>query len=106
VVTHSRSALGLALDAEIHGGGAEIAPAVVERVKALVCTRFELAPDTLALDQPLDAVGIDSLAAIELLFDLEQAFGVTLSEERSPIRTVADIARLVQQELAARTRGT
>lgn len=46
-------------------------------------------------EQVLADLGIDSLATIEFMFKLEDEFSISLSEERTPLRTVRDIATLV-----------
>lgn len=70
------------------------------RVQRLLRDRFELRDEQIAADQPLADLGIDSLASIEFLFDLEQEFGISFSDERSPVRTIGDIALMVERELA------
>jgi len=65
----------------------------------------DLSGTTLAHYRILDKIlasGIDSLTAIEFMFRLEDAFGVSLSDERAELRTVADIAAIVGEALSAR----
>jgi acyl carrier protein len=49
-----------------------------ERVKALMVREFQLDPAAIAPTVPLDALGVDSLAALEFLFALEDEFHVSL----------------------------
>lgn len=75
---------------------------ITARVQTLLRERFDLGAEQLVPDRPLEELGIDSLAAIELLFDLEQEFDITFSDERSPIRTICDVAVMVERELATK----
>ena len=65
--------------------------------------RLELSEEKLQPAQRLEEIGIDSLAMVEFMFDLEDAFGVRLTDERTPINTIQDIADLIDKALAAQT---
>ncbi|MSQ73292.1 MAG: acyl carrier protein [Betaproteobacteria bacterium] len=52
--------------------------------------------------RPLEELGVDSLATIELMFTLEDTFGVRMGDERVPIRTVQDIADIVDRLIRER----
>ena len=43
-------------------------------------------------DTPLNALGVDSLAQVELMFDLEEKFDIRFGDERPPLNVVQDIA--------------
>jgi acyl carrier protein len=68
----------------------------LERVQGLLQTHFSLAREQVRPDTPLVDLGIDSLAAIEFMFELENQFKVTLSDERTELVTVADIVAVVE----------
>ncbi len=63
--------------------------------------RLGLSDEQLRPEQSLEEIGIDSLAMVEFMFDLEDAFGVRLTDERTPINSIQDIANLIDQALAA-----
>ena len=74
----------------------------LDRIKQLAAKEFSI--DTVKLDPvaPLDALGIDSLRFIEFMFNVEEEFGVSVSdEELKGIKTLADLERLVGAALAA-----
>jgi len=49
-----------------------------ERLRAILIKDYQLAPESLTFDAPLEALGIDSLGVAELLFNIEDEFKVTL----------------------------
>jgi acyl carrier protein len=74
---------------------------VLGRVQELMRDRFGLAQEQVCADRELASLGIDSLAALDFVFDLEDAFGVSLSADNGQLRTVADVATLVETALLA-----
>jgi len=56
--------------------------------------------------RPLDELNVDSLTVLEVMFDIEDKFGIKMPEERVPIRTVRDIADLVDRLVAQRSGGS
>jgi acyl carrier protein len=46
-------------------------------------------------------LGIDSLAAIEFMFELENQFKVSLSDERTELVTVGDIVTVVEHAFSS-----
>jgi acyl carrier protein len=55
-------------------------------------------------DQRLSDHGIDSLATVELMFSLEKAFDVNLSDQAGTPQTVADLATFLQNALATQVK--
>ena len=78
----------------------------LERLQALLAREFDLAADTLLPAATLESLDIDSLRMIEILFGIEEAFGITVSAEQAEIRarvhTLGDLAAYVDELLAAR----
>lgn len=70
------------------------------QIQQMLQEHFSLSPEKVLPGQTLADLGIDSLAAIEFMFSLEDAFGVSLSEERGELRTVADIVAVVEKARA------
>ena len=63
-----------------------------ERVRRRLATQVKVAPETIDPDQRLDALGIDSLAALELVFDLEEDFTISIPNgQESAFATVRDV---------------
>jgi len=48
------------------------------RVKTLIVEEFQIEPERIAPDTQLAELGVDSLAALEFVFVLEDAFKVTM----------------------------
>lgn len=74
------------------------------RLLAVLTDSLPDAPDptTVTAETPLDSFGVDSLVLIDLIFDLEQEFGVRLTaEELMSLRTIGDLTRHLDQRLAA-----
>ena len=67
---------------------------VLSEVQAMLSTAFELPIERLQPEQSLDELGIDSLAAIEFIFEIEDRFSITVAE-RPQVATINDIAVLV-----------
>jgi acyl carrier protein len=68
----------------------------LQQVQELLQAHFSLAPEQVHPDTPLVDLGIDSLAAIEFMFQLENEFKVSLSDERTELVTVANIVSIVE----------
>lgn len=55
---------------------------IFEKVRDALATQFELDPETITMDTNLlDDLGADSLDVVELIMELEDEFGVTISDE-------------------------
>ena len=66
-------------------------------LKEGICERSELSPVAKLLD-----LGIDSLAMVELFFDLEDRLGFKLPEDQYEFTTIKDVAEFVERVKAAR----
>jgi len=63
--------------------------------------QFELNPDDLGPDAKLDSLGLDSLAVIEFMFNLEDELNIKLPDERVELRTIGDVASVVDNIIAS-----
>jgi acyl carrier protein len=51
-----------------------------------------------------EELGLDSLRTIDLVLDLEDAFGVSIeADELEVVRSVGDVVRLIESKVAARS---
>ena len=77
----------------------------LERLQALLARDFDLSSDALAPAATLESLDIDSLRMIEILFGIEESFGITVSAEqaeiRARVRTLGDLATYVDELVAA-----
>ena len=48
----------------------------LERLEKILEERYHVPPDRIALDAPIEALGLDSLGATELLFFIEDEFEI------------------------------
>jgi acyl carrier protein len=78
----------------------------LERLQALLAREFDLTMEALVPAATLESLDIDSLRMIEILFGIEEAFGITVSAEQAEIRarvnTLGDLAAYVDELLAQR----
>jgi acyl carrier protein len=78
----------------------------LERLQKLLAREFDLTAEALVPAATLESLDIDSLRMIEILFGIEEAFGITVSAEQAEIRarvsTLGDLAAYVDELLAAR----
>ncbi len=74
-------------------------------VQTLLQERFGVSPEQVGPDQLLEPLGIDSLGAVELMFELEERFGISLSEQRAQATTVGEVAAIVERALTAKARA-
>jgi acyl carrier protein len=73
-------------------------------VRELIAESAEVPLEKLEPDRPLQELDVDSLTVLEVMFDLEEKFKIKMPEERVPVRTVQDIADLVDRLVAEQSR--
>lgn len=78
--------------------------ATFDRLCAVLMKDYKLDAGQLTPDAPLDALGIDSLGVAELLFNIEDEFGISLGAEPVQLVTVGDVARFIDEQVAAQQR--
>jgi acyl carrier protein len=61
-------------------------------VAELLAKSLDLPLASIQPQTELEALGADSLTVIELIFDLEEAFGLQIGDERPKLVVVQDIA--------------
>ena len=67
----------------------------LERLRAILVRDYKLAPEALVPDAPLESLGIDSLGVAELLFNVEDEFGITLPPEPVQLPTIGDVVAYI-----------
>ena len=76
----------------------------IARLHALLAKDFELEPGALQPETRLEDLDIDSLRMIEILFSVEDAFGITVpageAELRDRVKTVGDLAAYIETLVA------
>lgn len=66
-----------------------------DRLCAILVRDYRLDLASLRSDANLEALGIDSLGVAELLFTVEDEFGVKLPTQAVPLATLGDVARYI-----------
>ena len=66
-----------------------------DRLRTMLIKDYPSTPESLAPDTPLEALGIDSLGLAELLFNVEDEFGITLPAQPVPLPTVGDVVAFI-----------
>jgi acyl carrier protein len=62
--------------------------------------QFDLKLEDLSPDAQLESLGLDSLSVIEFMFSLEDELKIKLPDERVEIKTVGDVANLLDKIIA------
>jgi len=71
-------------------------------LRDIIVRDFELAPEHLRRDSPLEEIELDSLAIAELVFALEDEFHVTAGNAIPPFKNLGDIADYIDRLIAER----
>jgi len=72
----------------------------LQRTRKFLARRYDLDEREIRSDATLDRLGIDSLAVLELVFELEDEFNVRLDPDGESIRTVGELVNAIDQRLA------
>ena len=74
----------------------------LDKIRKLIAVELDVEPDTLDPVRPLDELGIDSLTVMECLFKIEDEFKINVSNSSLAVRTLQDIADMVDSLVAAK----
>ena len=75
-----------------------------DRLCAILMKDYKLEAGQLTPEAPLETLGIDSLGVADLLFNVEDEFGISLPPEPVQLVTIGDVVRFID-ELVARPQG-
>ena len=73
----------------------------LKRIQKIVAKKFSRPEDRITPDATLESLGLDSLDAIEMLFEVEDEFKIRITQERNDdqihlnLNTVQDVLDLV-----------
>jgi acyl carrier protein len=76
-----------------------------DRLRAILIKDYKLTPDVLVPAALLEELGIDSLGTAELLFNIEDEFGVTLSPDPVQLTTLGDVVGFIDDLVAQQRAG-
>ena len=70
------------------------------RVVSVIATVKDIDPDLITLDKTFEELGIDSLDAVEIMFEIEEEFDVDISDEAArEVRAVGDVVGMLEARL-------
>jgi len=72
----------------------------LETIQRMMVEQFDLKPEVLTPEAQLENLGVDALSVIEFMFSIEYEFKIKLPDERVEIKTVQDIATIVDRIVA------
>ena len=64
--------------------------------------KYDVDRESISPEATLTELGLDSLTVVELLFDVEDEFGIEVPEERATFETLAEAVALVDELLEAK----
>jgi acyl carrier protein len=74
--------------------------AILDTLRAVMrrCTTQDIDWDAVTLETEIQSLGIDSLAVLDLIYEIQQEFDTEIEAERFVgVKTVADVAALLEQ---------
>jgi acyl carrier protein len=71
-----------------------------ERICTLLVKDHALRREQLSMDAALESLGIDSLATVELLWSVEEVFGIKLPPDPVDLHTLGDVVAHVDKLVA------
>ena len=77
-----------------------------QRLMAMAARRSGAENVAAGLDTPLDQLGIDSLGLAELMFDIDDEFGIEIKDEQMlQVKLVSDLVALIERQLSAKAQA-
>jgi acyl carrier protein len=75
----------------------------LERLQTILAKDYQLAPERITADAPLEALGIDSLGLADMLFNLEDEFHIVLPPEAVVLPTIGDVVAFIDGLIAVQS---
>jgi acyl carrier protein len=74
---------------------------IAEKVMSIVASVKRIPPNAISIESTFEQLGIDSLDSIDILFELEDAFAISIPDEQA--RSIHDVKHMVDgvRKLAA-----
>lgn len=66
-------------------------------IREFLQDRLGVAPERVVADAQLESLGVDSLMMLELMFEFEDRFGISLSKDLKSPKTVGEMVALMDQ---------
>ena len=88
---------------------ATISDSTLDTLRDILVANFPVQPDAVHRDARLDALDIDSLSVVEVLFEVEDRFGITIpsdsGSQRNTLKTIGDLTDYVDSLIVAQKSG-
>lgn len=78
----------------------------LQTIQRMMVEQFDLKLDDLSPDSQLDSLGLDSLAVIEFMFNLEDELKIKLPDERVELKTIGDVVNVIDKIIAEQKAST
>jgi acyl carrier protein len=83
--------------------GNRLSDEILGKVLASIAKIKEIAPENISLDSTFEELKMDSLDGLDLFFELEETFDLTIPDERArSLRTVRNIVEEIEKLLSDR----
>lgn len=73
----------------------------LERLQDILIRDYGLAREAISSDAALEPFGVDSLGMMELLFEIEKEFDITIPNDQVELKTVGQLVAYIDQLAAA-----
>ncbi len=75
----------------------------LQALQDILIREYHVAPDVATPEATLTTLGLDSLSIIELMFKIEDAFGLAITDDTPPnLVTVSDVVGYIDSLMATR----
>lgn len=68
-----------------------------QKIRGMIAEHFGLDVDKLSPETEIASLGIDSLAMIEFMFEMEERLKIRMSDSRAALATVADVIAEIER---------
>jgi len=73
----------------------------IDRIRAILVADYQIDPSHLAPGARLEDLGVDSIGLAELMFTMEDTFGIAIPDEPLALDTLADVVTQIDRLVAA-----
>lgn len=71
---------------------------VLEKIKTIICSQFDIDEDAITSESTLDELGIDSIDAVDLAMSIEDEFDIDIpDEELENFKCVGDVVKFIEE---------
>ncbi len=74
----------------------------LNRIRTMLVKDFKLDPDKLTSEARLEDLGVDSLGMAELVFNIEDEFGLTVPDVATTLTTFGEVVSFIDDLVAQR----